>query len=118
MTRRLTLLLTILLIACAAAWAADSPVVGTWNCTSTDDAGQTSTWTMVVKDDGGKLAGTLSGDPGEFALVDPKLDGNTFSFKVVVNEVSYGVEVTIDGTKLEGKYKGPEANGTLKGTKQ
>jgi hypothetical protein len=117
MTRTLILFLTLLLACCAASFAADKPVVGTWDCVSTDDAGQTANWTMVVKEDSGNLTGTLSGDPGEFTMVDPKLDGNNFSFKVVVNESSYLVETTIDGKKLEGKYKGAEASGTLKGTK-
>jgi hypothetical protein len=110
--------LTVLLLGCAACWAGDNPVVGKWEVAATDDAGQQSNWTMVVTEDGGKLAGTLSGDPGEFTLVDPKLDGNTFTFKVVVNEVSYSVETTVDAGKIEGKYKGAEASGIIKGTKQ
>ena len=117
MTRTLTLFLTVLLFASVAAWAADSPAVGQWDVVGTDDAGQTANWTLVVKDDGGKLGGTLSGDPGEFTLVDAKLEGNAFSFKVIVNEATYTVEATIDGGKFEGKYKGPEAAGTLKGAK-
>ncbi|MGA2742308.1 MAG: hypothetical protein ABSG65_33330 [Bryobacteraceae bacterium] len=118
MTRTLTLFLTVLLFASVAAWAADNAtVVGQWDVVGTDDAGQTANWTLIVKDDGGKLGGSLSGDPGEFALVDAKLDGNSFTFKVVVNEATYAVETTIDGGKFDGKYKGPEAAGTLKGTK-
>jgi|SRR6185295_13720119 len=120
MTRSLILFLTVLLFAsvgsvvCA---AADATVVGTWDVVGTDDAGQTANWTLTIKDDGGKLGGTLSGDPGEFNLVDAKLDGNSFTFKVIVNEATYSVETTIDGNKFDGKYKGPEAAGTLKGTK-
>ena len=117
MTRLLTLFLTVLLFGSVAAWAADNPVVGTWDVVGTDDAGQTANWTLIVKDDGGKLGGTLSGDPGEFTLVDAMLMGNSFTFKVVVNEATYSVETTIDGGKFDGKYKGPEAAGTLKGTK-
>ena len=118
MTRTLILILTILLLGSLTAWAADNAaVVGQWDVVSTDDAGQTATWTLVVKDDGGKLSGTLSGDPGEFPIVDPKLEGNTFTFKVVVNEATYTTEGTIDGNKFTGKYSGPEAAGTLKGTK-
>lgn len=113
----LTLFLTVLMFGTMQCRAADNPVVGTWDCVSTDDAGQTSNWTLVVKEDAGKLSGSLSGDPGEFALVDAKLAGHAFTFKVVVNEASYEVETTIDGNKLEGKYKGPEAAGNLKGTK-
>lgn len=119
MTRTITLFLTILLFASVAAWAADNAaVVGTWDVVGTDDAGQSQNWTLTVKDDGGKLSGTLSGDMGEFTLVDAKLDGNAFTFKVVVNESTYTTEGTVDGNKFEGKYKGPESAGTLKGTKK
>jgi hypothetical protein len=117
MTRTLTLFLTVLLFASVAGWAADNPVVGQWDVVGTDDAGQNMNWTLTVKDDGGKLGGTLSGDMGEFALVDAKLDGNAFTFKVIVNEATYTTELTISGNKFDGKYKGPEAAGTLKGTK-
>lgn len=116
----LTLFLTILLlglVGSVVSLAADNAAVGTWDVVGTDDAGQSANWTLVVKDDGGKLGGTLAGDPGEFALVDAKLDGNSFTFKVIVNEATYTVETTIDGNKFDGKYKGPEAAGTLKGTK-
>jgi hypothetical protein len=118
MTRTLTLILTILLFASVAVWAADhAAAVGTWDVVSTDDAGQSMNWTLTVKDDGGKLSGTLSGDAGELPIVDAKLDGNSFTFKVVVNEATYTTEGTIDGNKFEGKYKGAEGGGTLKGTK-
>lgn len=120
MTRALTLFLTILLFASVGAvtsWADNATVVGTWDAVGTDDAGQSSNWTLVVKDDGGKLGGTLSGDPGEFNIVDAKLDGDAFTFKVIVNESTYTVETTISGNKFDGKYKGPEGGGTLKGTK-
>jgi len=118
MTRWLTLLFIMLLFGSLAAWAADnSAVVGQWDAVSTDDSGQSSNWTLTVKEDGGKLGGTLSGDPGEFSLVDARLDGNAFTFKVVVNEATYTVETTIEGNKFEGKFKGPESAGTLKGTK-
>jgi len=36
----------------------------------------------------------------------------------VVNEATYTVETTLTGNKFEGKYKGPESAGTLKGTKR
>ena len=117
MTRMLTLFLTIVLFGSLLCWAADSRVAGTWDVVGTDEAGQTANWTLVVKDEGGKISGTLTGDPGEFTISDAKLDGNSFTFKVIVNEATYAVETTIDGKKFEGKYKGPEAAGTLKGTK-
>ena len=60
MTRTLTLILTILLFASVAAWAADNAaVVGTWDVVGTDDSGQAANWTLIVKDDGGKLGGDV-----------------------------------------------------------
>jgi hypothetical protein len=118
MTRTLIVILTVLLFGFALCWAAESAIVGKWDCSATDDAGQQSNWTLVVTDEGGKLAGTLTGDPGEFALVDPKMEGDSFTFKVIVNDVTYTGEVTIDGKTMTGKYHGAEASGTIKGTKQ
>lgn len=118
MTRVITLFLTLLLFGLTLSWAADNPAVGKWECVNTDDAGQTSNWTLVVKEDNGVLTGTLSGDPGEFSIVDAKVDGDSFTFKVVVNDSTYTVENKLDGNKIEGKYKGPESSGTIKGTKQ
>ena len=117
MTRIITLFLTILLFSFAICWAADNPMVGKWDCVGVDDSGQPTNWTMVLTDDGGKLKGTLSGDPGEFEMVDAKLEGDTFTFKVVVNDATYTVESKLTGNKVEGKYKGPEGSGTIKGTK-
>jgi hypothetical protein len=36
---------------------------------------------------------------------------------VVVNDETYTVESKLTGNKVEGKYKGPEGSGTIKGTK-
>ncbi len=93
-------------------------MVGKWDCVGTDDAGQATNWTLVVKDDGGKLAGTLSGDPGEFQLVDAKLDGDSFTFKICGERRDlHASKASLDGKTVEGKYKGPEGGGTIKGTK-
>ncbi len=118
MTRASALVLAMLLFGLTAGRAADNPVVGKWECISADDSGQESTWTLTVNDEGGKLSGTLAGGQGEFELTDPKLEGNTFTFKIIVNGDAYSIETKIDGKKLDGTFKGPEASGTLKGTKQ
>ena len=61
MTRIFGLFLAVLLFASVGSVcrAADASVVGTWDVVGTDDAGQTANWTLTVKDDGGKLGGTL-----------------------------------------------------------
>lgn len=118
MTRTFTLLLTVVLC-CFACWAADNPAVGKWDTKSDDGSGHEQTWTLVVKEDGSKLSGALVGDVGEIPLVDPKLDGNTFTFKFVINaQCTVEAKLKIEGNKFDGKFACPEASGTLKGTKQ
>ena len=120
MTRTLALLLTMILSGVAASQAADNPVVGKWSCTSQDVSGQENNWTLTVKEDGSKLAGALSAaDGAEIPLIDPRLEGNLFTFKIDVNaNCKVEAQVKIDGKKFEGKFACAEASGTLKGSKQ
>jgi hypothetical protein len=46
------------------------------------------------------------------------LEGQAFTFKIVINNQTYRVETTVNGKTLEGKYRGPEASGTVKASKQ
>jgi hypothetical protein len=117
MNRASAVLLTLaLLICCAAVRAAENPVVGTWRVVSFGSEGLT--WTLTVKEQGGKLSGTLAGSLGEFPLIDPKLDGDKFTFKVSVDDKIYSGEGKISGKSIEGAYKGPDDEGTFKGDKQ
>ncbi|MGA2325182.1 MAG: hypothetical protein ABSH05_02745 [Bryobacteraceae bacterium] len=117
MNRASALLLALaLLICCAPVRAAENPVVGSWRVVSFGAEGLT--WTLTVKQHDGKLSGTLKGDRGEFPLIDPKLDGNKFTFKVSVDDKIYSAEGKISGKSVEGVYKGPDDEGTFKGDKQ
>ncbi len=122
MTRTSAAFLAILLFSFAVCWAAENPVVGKWDCRSNDGSGQDLTWTLLVKQDGGKLSGSLAGGPerpGEMPLIDPKLEGDTFTFKILVNDAcTVQATLKVDGKKLDGKFGCAEVNGTLKGVKQ
>lgn len=122
MRRTFALLLAMVLFGFAGCWAAGNPVVGKWDCISNDGAGHELTWSLVVTEDGGKLSGSLLGGaerPGEIPLIDPKLEGNTFTFKIYVNEkCTVEAKLKIDGKKLDGTFGCGEASGTFKGTKQ
>jgi len=50
--------------------------------------------------------------------VDPKLDGQTFTFRIIISDQPYQIETRIAGARLEGTFKGPEANGSVKASKQ
>lgn len=116
MTRAFTLVGVWMSVACAWAMAAANPVVGTWDVVSAN--GEEYTWTLTVKEQAGKLSGNLTGGPGDFPLIDPKLEGHTFTFKININEEAYTVTLKISGNKLEGTWKGPESQGTIKGARQ
>jgi hypothetical protein len=74
--------------------------------------------TLVVKEEGGKLSGMISGGIGQFPLVDPKQEGDTFTCKVSIEEQTYTVQGKVSGTKFEGGWKGGGAEGVIKGTKE
>jgi hypothetical protein len=110
------LFLTVLTAAMPA--AADTPVVGTWQCVSDSPDGAQYSWAVVVKEEGGKLSGTISGAPGEYMMEEPRFENGVFSFKVRIEGDVYTVEARIQGDKLEGTWKGPNSQGVIRGTRQ
>jgi hypothetical protein len=99
--------------------AAANAAVGTWEVVSAmDGGGDEMTWKLVIKEDAGKLTGTISGEPGDFTLEDIKVEGDTLTFKVSIDDQTYTTEAKISGSKLDGVFKSAGAKGTLKGTKQ
>jgi hypothetical protein len=97
---------------------AANAAVGTWDVISAVDGGDDMNWKLVIKEDAGKLAGTISGEQGDFTLEDVKLEGETLTFKVTIDEQIYLTEAKISGAKLDGVFKGTGVKGTLKGTRQ
>ena len=100
--------LALVLGICGLARAADNvDSVGRWKC-EYDIGGQKRTSTLTIKQDGDKLAGTMSWpDQKEAKLNDLKLTGGTLTFsavrKFMDNELTVEYKLTIDGDKLKGK---------------
>ena len=119
---RIAIILSIILSIGLAAYAwADNPMIGKWNCASVDEKGMKLSWTMVVKQDGGHLSATLSaGDGTELPLIDPKLEGDTFAFKISINpEETVSVSVKVDGKKFAGGFSGKQSGkGSFEGAKE
>ncbi len=115
--RKSALLLTIVLFALAVA-AANSPIVGKWDLTSTDETGRSTKWILNVTEDQGKLSAVLIEPEGQVPLSEPKFVENKFTAKVLNGNDVYLLECSIDGKTIAGKFTGPQANGTIKGTKQ
>jgi hypothetical protein len=115
---RTTFVLLVLGLAAAVAGQWDA-AVGKWALTATAANGDESQWTLQIKEEAGKLVGTLANPEGaSIPIQQPVLKGNDFSFKVTVGEALYAVEAKIDGKKLTGKFTGSEMSGTLKAVKE
>lgn len=115
----LSVLVPVLLICSAVMLRADNAAaIGIWDCVSETPDGDQLKWTLTVKEDDGKLTGVAGGETGDMSVEDLKVDGNDVSFKVKVEENTYEVKFTIDGSKCEGKWSGADASGTLKGAKR
>lgn len=107
------------LLGLSLAGAADSAIVGKWDCVSKDVSTAEMRWTLVVVENGGKLSGSLNGGQEEIPLLEPKFDGETFTFKINVNpNCMVEAKLKVTGNKFDGTFGCKEANGTLKGTKQ
>jgi hypothetical protein len=99
---------TLVLGTCGLARAADkAEPVGKWKC-EYEIGDQKRTSTLMIKQDGDKLAGTMSW-PNQKAtpLKDVKLKDSTLTFiavrKLQDNEITVEYTLTIDGDKLKGK---------------
>ncbi len=102
----------------AALPAADKPVVGTWQCVSDSPDGAQYSWAVVIREEGGKLTGTISGAPGEFLMEDIRFEGGVLTFKVRIEGDIYTIEAKIQGESLEGTWKGPGSQGVIKGNRR
>lgn len=117
MTRALLAVAVLLLF--GAGLFAGNAAIGTWEVVSAmDGGGEEMTWKLVIKEDAGKLTGTISGEPGDFTLEDVKVEGDTLAFKVTIDDETYVTEAKITGSKLDGVFKATGVKGTLKGTRQ
>ena len=78
-------LLAVVLFASAGCWAADNPLLGKWDIVGTPDKGDSITMVLRVQEDGGELVGWLVTPSDDIPLVDLKVEGSTFTFKIPVN---------------------------------
>jgi hypothetical protein len=107
----------LLLLACLCLLA-DSPVVGKWDCLGTSNGNKIPA-TLNVREDSGKITGTLTtGEGADLALVDPKVENGRFTFKLMINGDAYAVDLKLDGNKMTGTYTGPDASGDFEATKK
>ena len=122
MRRIIVFFLPLLLCAITlSAGGAGAPIAGKWSCVSTDERGTEVAWTLLVRDDTGKMAGsiTLTQSGDQIDILEPALHDNTFTFKIRINpEEIAGLTVRIEDSKLSGTFKGKSSGeGTIKCTR-
>ena len=109
---------SLLLLMAGLCLLAESPVVGTWDCIGTSNGNKIPA-TLNVREDSGKLMGTLTTGEGEqMPLVDPKVENGRFTFKLMINGDAYALDLKLDGNKMTGTYQGPDASGDFEATKK
>ena len=91
-------------------------LAGKWNMVSETD-GDPVNWTLVLKDDGGKLTGTLTSPDGEAPAKDFSYEGGVIKFKAPYDDQEYEVELKLVGDKLDGTWSGNGNSGKTSGTK-
>ena len=101
--KRLVLLCAAVVLVVATASAAD--VSGKWTAQVPGRGGETRETTFTFKAAGMKLTGTMSGQQGEMAISDGKIDGDNISFSVTANfggnEVKLLFKGTVSGSEIK-----------------
>ena len=96
----------VVVLAASSALAADA--TGTWKWSFTTQNGQTRETTLKLKQEEGKLTGTISGrENSETPIEEGKVEGDTISFQVTRE---------FNDNKIVIKYKGKVEGDTIKGT--
>ena len=90
MIRAISVVVCVALCSLAVFALADNPATGQWNCVSKDERGVEVAWTLAVADNAGKLSGsiTLAQSGDKLEILEPSLDGNTFTFKIQISKAS------------------------------
>src|SRR5262245_36988752 len=96
--RTLRLLIAALALLTGIAFAAD--VTGKWTAQINAPDGNAITVNYDLKQDGGKLTGTVEGPGGVIPIQDGKVDGDKIAFNLTFNEMKVGTEGTVKGDEI------------------
>src|SRR5437773_1632109 len=94
--KRFFVLCPTLALLTVAAFAAD--VTGKWTAQIAGQDGNNITINYTFKQDGTKLAGTVTGPGGDLPIKDGKVDGDNISFNIIFNGGNGDMKVDNTGT--------------------
>ncbi|MCS7044544.1 MAG: hypothetical protein NZR01_17295 [Bryobacteraceae bacterium] len=93
------------------AGAAQTPLTGKWNVVARDSEGNELRSTLELKVDGGRLSGVITTESGDSApLVDGKVEGGGFSFKIYIGDGNIEVKGRMENGRLTGEYTTPNGS--------
>lgn len=112
--------LALCLLACVAAVAAFGQdyktLLGKWDMTSATD-GDPVKWTLLLKDNDGKIAASLVAGDNEAPAKDFTYADGVLKFKVPYEGEYYDIELKVTADKLNGTWSGAGNSGRTTGTK-
>jgi hypothetical protein len=117
---RLSLSLATLVILAASSLLAQSstqPLVGTWNLVATTPDGDKVPFALIIKEQDGKLTGTLKFDTNEGDAKDFTVAEGVIKFQAPYEGDFYEIELKLVEGKLTGKWHGGDSEGDISGTK-
>ena len=100
----------------AASLLAAAPIVGTWDLTSVDPDGNRVRATLTMKEDGGKLVGSVMVEDRMLSMSDAAMTGDTFTCKVTYEGRVFDVKMKVTGDSVEGAWQSSgDRTGDIKG---
>jgi hypothetical protein len=118
--RRVSLCLAALAILSASSLLAQTgnkPLVGTWNLVATTPDGDKVPFGLIIKEQDGKLTGTLKFDTDEGEAKDFSVADGVIKFQAPYQGNFYDIEMKLVEGKLTGKWHGTDSEGEISGTK-
>ena len=105
-------------VTCVRPGAGGAAVAGKWKMTAQMPSGGEMKLDIEIKDESGKLSGTISPADGPvLPLQDVKLEGSELSFKVTADPGTYALKLTVSGNSMSGTFQGPDGSGKLSATR-
>lgn len=93
-------------------------VSGVWNISTRSPEGDPFTGVVTVKQEGAAVSGNVSIPQGSYNMIEPKVSGQTLTFKLAVEDLDVTVEVKVDGDTLVGFWSSGTSRTPIKGTRK
>ncbi|MBI4873323.1 MAG: hypothetical protein HY822_01680, partial [Acidobacteria bacterium] len=88
---------------------ASAALAGKWKLNAKRPQGGEYNVEFEIKEEAGKLAGTLLADGAALPLQDVKLEGQDLSFKIAAPNGAYALKLTVAENAMKGSFTGPDS---------